>query len=74
MQNYYLDKVIILLNNDDWLIQKKGKPFMNQDQRKEILEQFKGISEVIIQTSSDKSSSDAIKKFVTQIPIKNLLL
>ena len=28
------DNVIILLNNDDWLIRKKGKPFMNQKQRK----------------------------------------
>jgi cytidyltransferase-like protein len=51
------NKVILLLNNDEWLIKKKGKPFMNQNQRKEILEEFKSISEVIIQTSSEKSSS-----------------
>ena len=25
------DKVIVLLNNDEWLIKKKGKPFMNQN-------------------------------------------
>ena len=61
--NKLADKVIILLNNDNWLIKKKGKPFMNQNQRKEILEEFKSISEVIIQTSSEPSSSAAIEEF-----------
>jgi len=57
------NKVIILLNNDDWLIKKKGKPFMNQKQRKEILKEFKSITDVIIQKSSEKSSSLAIEEF-----------
>ena len=47
-------KVIVLLNNDDWLIKKKGKPFMSQEQRKEILEEFESISKVIVQKSSEK--------------------
>jgi cytidyltransferase-like protein len=58
------DNVVLLLNNDEWLIKKKGKPFMNQNQRKEILDEFKSISQVIIQTSSDQSSSKAIEVFV----------
>ena len=66
------NNVIILLNNDEWLIKKKGKPFMNQDQRKEILDEFKGISRVIIQTSSDKSSTKAIEEFVLKNPNKNI--
>ena len=57
------DKVIVLLNNDDWLIKKKGKPFMNQTQRKEILEEFESISQVIIKKSSEESSSFAIDEF-----------
>ena len=28
--------VILLLNNDKWLTEKKGKPFMNEIQSKEI--------------------------------------
>ena len=60
------NKVVILLNNDDWLIKKKGKPFMNQKHRKEILEEFKSITDVIIQKSSEKSSSLAIKEFALQ--------
>jgi cytidyltransferase-like protein len=66
------DKVVLLLNNDEWLIKKKGKPFMNQDQRKEILNEFISISEVIIQTQSDNSSSEAIKDFVKNNPNKTI--
>ena len=66
------DNVILLLNNDEWLIKKKGKPFMNQNQRKEILDQFKGISAVIIQASSDKSSSQAIEEFTINNPGKRI--
>ena len=66
------DKVIILLNNDEWLIEKKGKPFMNENQRKEILDEFISIKEVIIQTSSEKSSSRAIEEFVKNHPNKNI--
>ena len=66
------NNVVLLLNNDQWLIKKKGKPFMNQNQRKEILEEFKSISKVIIQTSTDKSSSQAIEKFVKNHPDKTI--
>tara|TARA_B110000008_G_scaffold62087_1_gene61905 strand:+ start:23 stop:802 length:780 start_codon:yes stop_codon:yes gene_type:complete len=66
------DKVILLLNNDEWLTKKKGKPFMNENQRKEILDEFKSISKVIIQTSSDKSSTKAIEEFVLKNPDKNI--
>jgi cytidyltransferase-like protein len=58
------NKVIVLLNNDEWLIKKKGKPFMNENQRKEILEEFTSVSKVIIQKFSDKSSTKAIEEFV----------
>jgi cytidyltransferase-like protein len=66
------NNVVILLNNDEWLIKKKGKPFMNQNQRKEILDEFKGIFEVIIQTSSEKSSNSAIEEFVRNNPNKSI--
>ena len=66
------NEVILLLNNDKWLIKKKGKPFMNESQRKEILKEFKSISEVIIQTSSEKSSNKAIEEFVIKNPNKTI--
>ena len=66
------NKVILLLNNDEWLIKKKGKPFMSQNHRKEILDEFKSIDEVIIQDSSEKSSSQAIEEFVRRNPNKKI--
>ena len=66
------DKVIVLLNNDEWLIEKKGKPFMSQEQRKEILEEFESISKVIIQKSNEKSSSKAIQEFAYKNERKNI--
>jgi len=70
--NNLSDRVILLLNNDEWLIEKKGKPFMNENQRKEILNEFKSVSRVIIQTSHDKSSALAIEEFVKNNPNKSI--
>ena len=42
--NQIANEVIILLNSDKWLIRKKGKPFMLETQRAQILEEFKSIS------------------------------
>ena len=52
------DKVIVLLNSDNWLVRKKGKPFMIETQRAQILEEFQSISEVIIQKNDDDDSSN----------------
>jgi D-beta-D-heptose 7-phosphate kinase/D-beta-D-heptose 1-phosphate adenosyltransferase len=42
------DKLIVVLNNDNWLRAKKGKEFMGELERKEILEAIAGVDEVII--------------------------
>ncbi len=41
------DKLIILLNSDDWLIKKKGKYFMPFSERLKILQNIKLVDEVI---------------------------
>ena len=56
--NKIADKVIVLLNSDNWLVRKKGKPFMIETQRAQILEEFQSISEVIIQKNDDDDSSN----------------
>lgn len=62
--NELAENVVILLNSDEWLIRKKGKPFMDQEQRKAILEELSCVSKVIIQASDkDDSSSYAIMNF-----------
>lgn len=59
--------VIVLLNSDKWLKRKKGKPFMIESQRAQILEEFASISKVIIQEDDlDDSSNKAIIAFAKE--------
>ena len=42
------DYLIVILNNDNWLMNKKGFVFMPQDERKEIIEAFAAVDEVVL--------------------------
>ena len=55
-------QVIVGLNSDDWLSRKKGKPFMKFEERKEILEGFKYINQVLPFDDSDDTASDLIRR------------
>ena len=55
-------QVIIGLNSDEWLTRKKGKPFMEFEERKEILEGMKYINQVIPFDDSDDTACDLIRK------------
>lgn len=48
------DKLVVILNNDNWLKKKKTHIFMHQKERKEILESIEGVDEVVI-TSHPKN-------------------
>ena len=54
--------VIIGLNSDDWLSRKKGKPFMEFEERKEILEGFRYVNQVLPFDDSDDTANDLIKR------------
>jgi D-beta-D-heptose 7-phosphate kinase/D-beta-D-heptose 1-phosphate adenosyltransferase len=41
------DKLVVILNNDNWLKAKKGYCFMDQNERKEIIEAFEAVDEVV---------------------------
>lgn len=41
------DELVVILNNDNWLLKKKGHVFMSQDQRREVIEGLKGVSRVV---------------------------
>jgi len=47
------DKLIVVLNNDDFLLRKKGFIFMGQEERKEIIEGFECVDEVVISIDKD---------------------
>jgi len=42
------DKLVIILNGDDWLKRKKGFIFMNEEERKEILLALEPVDDVVI--------------------------
>ena len=54
--------VIVLLNSDKWLRNKKGKEFLNFYERKIIMSNIKGVINVIEFDDSDKTCIDGIKK------------
>jgi cytidyltransferase-like protein len=55
------DKMIVILNNDKQCILKKGKPFMPQKERLEILKSIKYVDEVFLSVDNDSSVCKSIK-------------
>ncbi len=55
------DKLIVILSRDDQCIQKKGKAFMPEKERKIILESLKFVDEVFLSVDKDCSSIESIK-------------
>ena len=51
------DKLIVILNNDAWLRTKKGQEFMGEKERKEIIEAFAAVDEVLL-TSHEENDAD----------------
>ena len=51
------DKLIVILNNDNWLRAKKGYVFMPEKERKEILEALVDVDKVIL-TKHSKNPRD----------------
>lgn len=55
------DKLIVILNNDKQAILKKGKNFMPESERKEIMENIKGVDEVFMSIDNDSSVCKSLK-------------
>lgn len=48
------DHLVVVINNDNWLRKKKGKEFMPETDRKEIIEAFECVDEVYVTLHHDK--------------------
>ena len=55
-------QVVVGLNSDEWLTRKKGKPFMEFYERKEILEGIKYISSVVKFDDRDDTANSLISQ------------
>ena len=51
------DKLVVILNNDNWLQQKKKYNFMGEKERKEVIEALRYVDEVVI-TKHPKNPED----------------
>ncbi|MCX6753693.1 MAG: adenylyltransferase/cytidyltransferase family protein [Candidatus Nomurabacteria bacterium] len=69
-------KLIVIINNDNWLRAKKGKEFMGELDRKEIVEAFPGVDKVYITEHKagmnyddpiERSVCDALRKIQPHI-------
>ncbi|MBI4068336.1 adenylyltransferase/cytidyltransferase family protein [Candidatus Kaiserbacteria bacterium] len=42
------DKLVVILNNDNWLCTKKGYAFMPENERKEVIEGLRAVDRVVL--------------------------
>ena len=61
------DKLVVILNNDNWLKLKKGYTFMPENERKEVLESIRYVDEVILSFHKEKTDDISICKELESI-------
>ena len=49
------DKLVVIVNNDQQAVLKKGKSFMNEKDRMEIVSALQSVDEVFLSIDNDKS-------------------
>ena len=60
--------VVILLNSDKWLRDKKGKEFLSFNERKIIMNSLKKVIDVLSFDDSDMTCINGIKKAINKYP------
>ena len=64
--------VIVLLNSDEWLRNKKGKEFLTYKERAIIMNSIKNVIDVISFDDSDTTCIDGIRKAINKYPNRKL--
>ena len=64
--------VVVLLNSDNWLREKKGKEFLAYKEREIILGSIKKVIDVIAFDDSDRTCIKGIKKAIEKFPNQNI--
>lgn len=61
------DRLIVILNNDNWLMLKKGFVFMPEVERKEVIEAFRAVDEVVLTKHEAGTTDMSICKALEEI-------
>lgn len=59
------DRLVVIINNDNWLMAKKGFVFMQEQERKIVIEAIRYVDEVVI-SSHDKNAAGALAMSVSK--------
>jgi cytidyltransferase-like protein len=54
------DRLVVFLNNDNWLRAKKGFAFMPEDERAEIIREFSFVDEVVVTTHAENDKDRSV--------------
>lgn len=66
-------EIVVLLNSDNWLCEKKGKEFLSFSEREIIMNALKYVIDVISFDDTDKTCIDGIKKASLKYPQKKII-
>lgn len=61
------DRLVVVLNNDNWLMAKKGFVFMPEAERKEVIEAFRAVDEVVLTGHETDTTDMSICKALEEI-------
>ena len=61
------DKLVVILNNDNWLRKKKVHIFMHEKERQEIIKAIQEVDEVVLTSHSKNSKDTSVSKEILKI-------
>lgn len=54
------DRLVVIVNNDNWLKKKKGYSFMKEEDRKEIIENFASVDSAVLTMHTADDPDDSV--------------
>lgn len=61
------DELVVIINNDHWLTDKKGSPFMPEGERKEIIEAIAGVDRVVLTDHAPGDSDRSVCRVLREV-------
>lgn len=63
-------KLVVIINNDNWLLKKKGFVFMPEKERKEIIENFASVDKAILSSHKPEDEDMSVTRDLAKIKPK----